>query len=260
MAHALTRTMPQPRSVGTAFNQLSLDDSTRMTAGSADRVDPNVFIGGYLAAADPAFVRRHGITRIVKLFADDPSYAGGMVRHPGVAYLVVPAEDVPGYDIRPGAVAALRFIQEGIRRNEQILVHCHMGISRSATVVLLHLMLHRGYDLPAALGRLRTVRSFVRPNTGFMAHLRATDERLRVLRVGDERRQVSPREIERPYIAPRPVEAYNASLLVRLARGDPGHAGGRGENYDDPADRPAPPLPLPLGSVPRARVPDSVAL
>src|SRR5271166_4066704 len=100
MARDLVRSSAQPRSVFTAFDRLSLDDATRATAGSADRVDPNVFIGGYLAAADPAFVRREGITRIVKLFADDPSFAGGRVRHPGVAYLVVDAEDVPGYDIR----------------------------------------------------------------------------------------------------------------------------------------------------------------
>lgn len=257
-ASALVRSTVQPRSVYTAFNQLPLSDATQMTAGSADRVDSNVFIGGYLAAADPAFVRREGITRVVKLFADDPSYAGGRVRHPGVAYLVVDAEDVPGCDIRVGAVSALRFIQDGLRRGEQILVHCHMGISRSATVVLLHLMVNRQMTLSAAWGYLKTVRPVVRPNSGFVVHLKATDERIRALRVGDEHRHVSPREAEHPFTAPPPVAAGAPPRLIRLARGS-GRAG-----YDDPAAGPGAGLPLPLGSVPRARLvlakPDSVAL
>jgi predicted protein tyrosine phosphatase len=191
----------------TAFDQLSNEDRTRMTAGSAHRVDANVFIGGYLIAAEPKFIRETGITRIVKMFADTDDYPGGRHRHPGVKYLVIDAKDTPEYDIRDGGERAVRFIREGLAANEKILVHCHAGISRSATVVLLHLMVNRSYPLDLALARLRSLRSFVQPNPGFMAHLRATDARLRLLTVGDERRVISPRDAERPYSAPPPVLA-----------------------------------------------------
>jgi hypothetical protein len=147
-------------------------------SGSADQVDAHVFIGGFRAAADPRFIRRQGITRIVKLFADSPQDA----RHPGVAYYVLPAVDTPSYDIRPALVAAVPFIREGVARGENVLVHCHMGISRSATVVLLYLMLEHGVSLDAALRHLKKVRPVVNPNPGFMEHLRATDARLRELR------------------------------------------------------------------------------
>jgi len=229
--------------------QPSPEEVVRMTAGAAHRVDSNVYIGGYLIAADPAFIRRAGISRIVKLFADDPSYPGGYHRHPGVRYLVVPASDVPEYDIRAGAEAALRFIQEGIAANERILVHCHAGVSRSATVVLLHLMVNRGYDLDAALGRLRLVRPFVNPNPGFMDHLRATDARIKRLRVGREHVDETPiGGPRRFFIAPPPISAadasrwmvqppppataHDAALLLRLARSDRGHAGGRSEDAE----------------------------
>lgn len=151
---------------------------------TADQVDANVFIGGYIAASDPNYIHRMGVTRIVKMFGDDKSYPGGYHRHRGVAYAVFPALDVPDYDIRSDAVNALRFIKEGLDADERILVHCHAGVSRSSTVVLLYLMLLRGYDLDAALGLLRSVRPIVNPNAGFMRHLRATDASLRRLRAG----------------------------------------------------------------------------
>src|SRR5574340_843700 len=123
MARAGTHVSGRPRtspfqSVFTAFDQLSRGDHVAMTAGSADQVDPNVYIGGYLAAADPKYVEREGITRIVKLFADTRAYPGGYHRHPGVRYLVIDAEDTPDYDIRGAAKAAVRFIREGIRSEE----------------------------------------------------------------------------------------------------------------------------------------------
>lgn len=167
---------------------------------TADQVDPHVYVGGFLAAADPAYLRREGITRIVKLFADDDSYPGGACRIPGVGYLVLPVKDEPNYDIREDAIAAVRFIQKAIAENRKVLVHCHAGISRSPTVVLFYLMIDSNYELWAALARLKETRPVICPNPGFMAHLCATDTRLHRLRVGDEK----------AYIAPPPILMYEA--------------------------------------------------
>ena len=79
------------------------------------RVDRNVSISGYRAAADPVLVRGRGIRRIVKMFADDPSYPGGMHRHPGVLYHVEDAEDTAQYRIAEPCWRALLFIREGLR-------------------------------------------------------------------------------------------------------------------------------------------------
>lgn len=146
--------------------------------GSADRVDANVLIGGYIPASDPDFIRREGITRIIKMTGDDSGYQ----YHYGVTYFVFPALDDPGYDIRGDAVAAVQAIVGGLEDDEQILVHCHAGVSRSATVVLLYLMAVRGLGLDEALTHLRRVRPVVAPNVGFMSTLYAADESLRRLR------------------------------------------------------------------------------
>jgi hypothetical protein len=148
-------------------------------AGTAHRVDSNLFIGGYRIAADPNFIRRAGINRIVKMFADDTSYDGGYHRHPDVKYFVSAATDTPSYDISNDATLAVEFIREGIAAGDCTLVHCHAGVSRSATVVILHLMRLHGWDYDTAIGQLRRVRPYVCPNSGFEQFLRSADAQLR---------------------------------------------------------------------------------
>jgi len=154
----------------------------REAAATAHRVDSHVYIGGYLAAADADYVRREGFARILKLFADTPEYPGGRHRHPGVTYKVVEAEDRADYPLDVHFADCLEFIQDGIRRGEKTLVHCHAGVSRSGTIVLLHLMVNRGLDLDRALSLLRGRRPVVNPNPGFWLMLRGVEARALALR------------------------------------------------------------------------------
>jgi dual specificity phosphatase 3 len=70
------------------------------------------------------------------------------------------------------SLADLRFISSA--SGGRVLVHCREGVSRSATIVLAHMVLG-GSSLPSALQTLRRGRS-VHPNEGFvrqLAHLAA---------------------------------------------------------------------------------------
>ena len=58
-----------------------------------------------------------------------------------------------------------------------VLVHCTLGMSRSAAVVAAYIMSRAGEALPAALARLAGARPWVRPNDGFLAQLAAWDSR-----------------------------------------------------------------------------------
>lgn len=150
------------------------------THETATRVADGVYIGGYLAASNPALLRAAGITHVLKVFPGEEGYT----RHPGVAYAVIPVDDTPGADLRGYLPAALRFIRAALTGGGCVLVHCHAGISRSATVVLFYLMLEHGLTFDEALGRLKTARPQVQPNAGFARHLRAIDASLARLRPG----------------------------------------------------------------------------
>ncbi|KAL8202234.1 UNVERIFIED_CONTAM: hypothetical protein K2H54_003843 [Gekko kuhli] len=59
----------------------------------------------------------------------------------------------------------------------KVLVHCAMGISRSATLVLAFLMIRENKTLVDALNTVRQHRG-VCPNSGFLSQLRDLDIRL----------------------------------------------------------------------------------
>ena len=57
-----------------------------------------------------------------------------------------------------------RFIKEAKDQNGKVLVHCKMGISRSATCVISFIMKEYGKDLSSALIHTKDRRSIVNPN------------------------------------------------------------------------------------------------
>jgi predicted protein tyrosine phosphatase len=145
--------------------------------GTIARVDEDIYIGGYLAAANPAHINSLKVTHILKLFPDDKTYKGGYHRHAGVKYLVVDADDLPDYPLDKHFAQCLEFIQDGIRKKGRVLVHCHAGVSRSATIVILHLMINAGKSLEEAWAHLKKVRPVAHPNEGFWGKLQDVDRR-----------------------------------------------------------------------------------
>lgn len=64
----------------------------------------------------------------------------------------------------------------------RVLVHCFMGVSRSATCALAFLMIKRGMSLTEALALVRSRRD-IHPNEGFLRQLQLLDRELRVCRI-----------------------------------------------------------------------------
>lgn len=57
------------------------------------------------------------------------------------------------------------------RNNSKCLVHCKMGVSRSASTVIAYAMKEFGWSLEEALTFVKQRRSITRPNQGFMRQL-----------------------------------------------------------------------------------------
>ncbi|CAK67283.1 unnamed protein product (macronuclear) [Paramecium tetraurelia] len=90
------------------------------------------------------------------------------------------------YDpIRRHFEEAIHFIDEQ-RKTKNVLVHCYVGVSRSATLVIAYLMQIYNYSLQAALTFLISRRPQINPNPGFMQQLQQFDFEL------NRRRQQRP--------------------------------------------------------------------
>lgn len=66
---------------------------------------------------------------------------------------------------------SIRFLTQAVARNKGVLVHCRMGVSRSASVVIAYIMKQKQWDLETAYRYVKEKRPCIRPNDGFMKQL-----------------------------------------------------------------------------------------
>lgn len=86
-------------------------------------------------------------------------------------YKRIPIFDNRGEDILSYMDDAFRFIEEG-KHYGNVLVHCHKGVSRSASFVIGYLMRKNGFTCDEALCFLQGLRPAVQPNESFLEQLR----------------------------------------------------------------------------------------
>lgn len=87
-------------------------------------------------------------------------------------------EDQPSTDISRYFYIASKFIENGINSGGKVLVHCMVGMSRSATCVLAYLMIAKRMTAAEAVRTVRMHRD-IRPNDGFLNQLAELDNKLR---------------------------------------------------------------------------------
>jgi len=86
-------------------------------------------------------------------------------------YLNVRVHDHDNADLLKEWEKTFRFINEAKANNQGCLVHCKMGISRSASTVLAYLMKENNLLFADALELVKTRRSCINPNDGFRNQL-----------------------------------------------------------------------------------------
>ncbi|XP_053244062.1 dual specificity protein phosphatase 13-like [Podarcis raffonei] len=145
-----------------------------------DQVWPNLYLGDAWAARSKAILQSLGITHILNA-ADGPyniNTGARYYRDLPVVYYGVQAFDDTSFDISVFFQDAANFIHNALKATGgKVFVHCAMGLSRSATLVLAYLMIHENLTLVEALKSVDSNRGIC-PNTGFLIQLRALDIRL----------------------------------------------------------------------------------
>ena len=110
---------------------------------SVNEIAPGLWLGNQAASQSDKFINSKNIDAIVNCTKHIPN------KFKGLAYLRIPVND-PGpasgvmnedhKKMLENLITALEFIDSHIKAGKNVLVHCHAGMQRSATVVIYYLM------------------------------------------------------------------------------------------------------------------------
>jgi dual specificity phosphatase 12 len=130
-------------------------------------IRPGLYLGSRLASVDRQLLAARNIRRVLTV---------GPAREltqpfSDIKYKRFPIDDKDGVNLLKGLPAAFSFIDDALKKNESVLVHCLAGISRSASIVIAYVMKSEGLQFEQALLAVQTRRNEVFPNIGFKKQL-----------------------------------------------------------------------------------------
>jgi len=146
-----------------------------------NEIRPRLFLGSIHAATNRAALADLGITHILSVAECDIGHRQRVRLPPSkddpCTRLIIAVQDIASTRLDRHFDACSAFISEALAEGS-ILVHCKAGQSRSATVVIAHLMREERWTTNKALSFVQQRRPSVQPNIGFMEQLRAFEVRL----------------------------------------------------------------------------------
>ncbi|KAI4116091.1 MAG: hypothetical protein LQ345_003426 [Seirophora villosa] len=130
--------------------------------------EAKLYVGGLFTLKRTAALKRANITHVLSVLTlplDEALFEG-------YQRLVIDIDDLEDEDIIQHFPTSNAFIKAGLEGGGGVLVHCAMGKSRSATLLIAHyLSTHPAATPTTALMLLRQGRPMAEPNPGFMDQL-----------------------------------------------------------------------------------------
>ncbi|KAF1952886.1 phosphatases II [Byssothecium circinans] len=176
------------------MSYLLYGSSAHTLMGWVDRVPRAgaLFIGGLYALYQSDLIRAAGVTHVLSIIDYDPLLQD-QFKH--LKHFHIRVDDDPDQDVLQYFEHACRYIEDGLESlNEEgkkggVFVHCAMGKSRSATLVVAYLMWKFGVEWEEGLEQLCEGRPVCDPNLGFKEQL-AVWEKMLKCDAENERRKI----------------------------------------------------------------------
>ena len=138
----------------------------------ARQVWPGIYLGGlasfYASGAQPLpFTVAVNVAKEVKYDED----VQALLTRQNIKTLSLPMTDDAVYDLED-ADATIDQVHKLVELGEQVLIHCLMGASRSASIVIRYLIRYHQHTYDSALQHLHTFSWVYKPNASFEKQLR----------------------------------------------------------------------------------------
>jgi len=125
-----------------------------------------MFLGSEWNASNLEELNSNGITHILNVTREIDNFFPAVFK-----YMNIREYDVEETDLLKYWDKTYNFVADCIYMGGKVLVHCKMGISRSASTVCAFAMKHFGWSLETALKHTKKCRSIINPNKGFRHQL-----------------------------------------------------------------------------------------
>ncbi|CAK8686511.1 unnamed protein product [Clavelina lepadiformis] len=132
----------------------------------ASKISDYLYLGSEWNACNLEELEEFGITHILNVTLEIENFFPRQFD-----YKSIRLRDVETSDLLSHWNATWRYISEARKKGGRVLVHCKMGISRSAATVCAFLMKENSWNHERALEYVESCRSIVNPNSGFRKQL-----------------------------------------------------------------------------------------
>ena len=129
------------------------------------QITDNIYISSIDEASNINILRKHNITYVLNC----SDLSNNVAKYTNIKYLFLNLIDQPEYSnlLIKKLPCAHEFIDDAIKNNAKIVVHCQAGVSRSVSVVIAYLAKTYNWDIGEAFLYVSKYRSIADPNLGF---------------------------------------------------------------------------------------------
>ncbi|XP_036070327.1 protein phosphatase Slingshot homolog 1 isoform X2 [Oryzias melastigma] len=146
-----------------------IDNEMLLILGQMDKatlIFDHVYLGSEWNASNLEELRECGVGYILNVTREIDNFFPGMF-----CYQNVRVYDEDATDMLAHWNDTYNFIAKAKKNNSKCLVHCKMGVSRSASTVIAYAMKEYSWSLEKAYNFVKQRRSIAQPNSGFMKQL-----------------------------------------------------------------------------------------
>ncbi|XP_059054251.1 protein phosphatase Slingshot [Achroia grisella] len=126
----------------------------------------HVYLGSEWNASNLEELQRNGVRHILNVTREIDNFFPGMFH-----YLNIRVYDDDRTDLLKHWDNTYKYINKARNEGSKVLVHCKMGISRSASVVIAYAMKAFNWNFEKALKHVKAKRNCIKPNTNFLSQL-----------------------------------------------------------------------------------------
>ncbi|KAM9393679.1 protein phosphatase Slingshot homolog 1 isoform 2-T2 [Pholidichthys leucotaenia] len=146
-----------------------IDNEMLLILGQMDKatlIFDHVYLGSEWNASNLEELRENGVGYILNVTREIDNFFPGTF-----SYHNIRVYDEEATDLLAHWNDTYNFIVKAKKNNSKCLVHCKMGVSRSASTVIAYAMKEYGWSLEKAYNFVKQKRSITRPNPAFMRQL-----------------------------------------------------------------------------------------